>query len=151
MSFGVKRNDCKFYVDEENRTVVCVIPRTRAMVLRFISENFGFSDIDIANCPYGTKFLDSLELPESFKGKAVCSPDDEWDVETGMLIAFARAKNKLYTSFFKRANLFVQAIDRRLGDIIDTFNSMGLVLEDKKEGLEQQIAERLGEDEDEEE
>jgi hypothetical protein len=77
-------------------------------------------------------------------GKAVCAPDDEWNEETGKLIAFARAKDKCYKSFFKRANHFVQTIDRRLGDMIEQFNDFGMKLEDKRVGLEQKINEKIG-------
>ena len=37
---GVKMSDCRFYVNEEKRTVVCVIPNTQNMVIDFILDNF---------------------------------------------------------------------------------------------------------------
>jgi len=72
-------------------------------------------------------------------GKAVCAAEDEWNEETGKLIAFSRAKDKCYKSFFKRANTFVQTVDRRLGDMIEMFNDFGMKLEDKREGMRQRI------------
>jgi hypothetical protein len=78
-------------------------------------------------------------MPVSFMGKAVCAPEDEWNEETGRLIAFSRAKDKCYKSFFKRANLLVQTVDRRLGDMITTFNDFGLKLDSKREALQKVI------------
>lgn len=149
---GIKMSDCRFYVNEAERTVVCVIPQfveegdwrkfTSDMVTDFIQDNFMFPEIDF-HYAMESKLKDELKMPNTFMGKAVCSPDDEWDEEVGKLIAFSRAKDKCYKSFFKRANHFVQTIDRRLGDMIEKFNDFGMKLEDKRLGLEQKITEKV--------
>ena len=82
-------------------------------------------------------------MPSAFMGKAVCAPEDEWNEETGRMIAFSRAKDKCYKSFFKRANTFVQRVDARLGDMVGLFNDLGLKLEDKREALTAQIDKRI--------
>lgn len=148
MKNGIKMSDCKFYVDEEARTVVCVIPDTKDMVLDFLTDHARFSDFDL---DFGTewKLKNELLMPNSFMGKAVCSEEDEWDEDTGRLIAYSRARNKCYTSFFKRANAYVQALDRRLGDIITMFNDFGMRLEDKRVALETKIEELTQVDEEE--
>ena len=141
---GIKMSDCRFYVDEEARTVVCVIPDTEEMLEEFIYDNFRFSDIDISsgvNFYWRSRFGAALKMPHSFMGKAVCSPEDEWDEGTGKLIAFSKAKDKCYKSFFKRANMLVQALDRRLGDMIEMFNDFGLKLENKREAIQKKINE----------
>jgi len=150
---GIKMSDCRFYVNEAERTVICVIPQsieegdrrsfTRDMVTDFIYDNFMFPEIDFSYS-MESKLTDKLKMPSTFVGKAVCSPDDEWDEEVGKMIAFSRAKDKCYKSFFKRANHFVQAVDRRLGDMIEKFNDFGMKLEDKRLGLEQKIDEKIG-------
>lgn len=150
---GIKMSDCRFYVNEAERTVVCVIPQfvkegnernfTRDMVLDFIDDNFYFREMDFRYLS-NPVFRDELRMPSTFMGKAVCSPDDEWDEEVGKMIAFSRAKDKCYKSFFKRANHFIQALDRRLGDMIEEFNDFGMKLEDKRLGLEQKINEKIG-------
>lgn len=139
---GIKMSDCRFYVNEEDRVVVCVIPNTRNMLLHFIEDNFDFTEIDVY-MGLNHKGLESLEMPASFMGKAVCSQDDEWNEELGRLIAFARAKDKCYRSFFRRANTFINTLDRRLGDMITMFNDMGMLLEDKHEGINQKIDEMI--------
>jgi len=150
---GIKMSDCRFYVNEAERTVVCVIPQfveegnwrrfTSDMVTDFIEDNFQFPEIDFYYS-LESKLKDELEMPSTFMGKAVCSPEDEWNEEVGKMIAFSRAKDKCYKSFFKRANRFVQAIDRRLGNMIEQFNDFGMKLEDKRVGLEQKINEKIG-------
>ena len=82
-------------------------------------------------------------MPNYFIGKAVCADEDEWDVELGKRIAYFRAKDKCYRSFFKRASLLVQIIDRRLGDMMDILNTLGEKLSDNKDRLEASIEERL--------
>lgn len=149
---GIKMSDCRFYVNEDERTVVCVIPRfveegnwrhfTCDMVTNFIEENFRFPEIDF-HYSLEAKLTDELKMPHTFIGKAVCSPDDEWDEEVGKMIAFSRAKDKCYKSFFKRANHFVQTIDRRLGEMIECFNDFGMKLEDKRMALEHEISEKV--------
>ena len=153
---GIKMSDCRFYVNEAERTVVCVIPQsveegdwrklTSDMVLDFIYDNFSSHEIDF-HYAMDRAFENELKMPSTFMGKAVCAPDDEWNEETGKLIAFARAKDKCYKSFFKRANRFVQTIDRRLGDMIEQFNDFGMKLEDKRIGLEQKINEKISTEE----
>lgn len=137
---GIKMSDCKFYVNEEAKTVVCVIPDAKEMLDDFVSENFRFSDFDMH---FMINDYDMLKMPKSFIGKAVCSADDEWDEELGRMIAFSRAKDKFYKSFFKRANNFINAVDRRLGDMIETFNDLGAKVSDKKEKLEHMIEEKM--------
>lgn len=135
---GIKMSDCKFYVDVTARVIVCVISDVENMLIDFIRERFRWNDVDMEYA-VDWHFEPKLRMPHSFMGKAVCAPEDEWDVELGKKIAFSRAKDKCYKSFFKRANLLVQTYDRRLGDMIETFNDFGLKLEVKREALESQI------------
>ena len=142
MKNGISQKDCKFYVNEKKRTVVCVIPDTEEKLQNFIEENFTFKDFDY-NWGLTTKGLNNMSLPRSFIGKAVCSEDDEWDEETGKMIAYSRAKDKFYKAFFKRANYFIQALDENLGNMIEIFNDMGMKLEANHLRLEKKIEERI--------
>ena len=150
---GIKMSDCKFYVDKEARTVVCVIPSIIAkdeleemsikrMLQDFVRSNFDWNDFNIFD-GLSYRFYDKLELPNSFMGKAVCAQEDEWNEELGKMIAFSRAKDKCYKSFFKRANRLVQTLDRRLGDMITAFNDFGLKLNDRRDILQAKIDEKL--------
>lgn len=140
---GIKMKDCKFYVDENARTVVCVIPHTSDMLLNFIDDHFRWDDMDFWTATNGKFYSKDLRMPNSFMGKAVCAAEDEWNEETGRLIAFSRAKDKCYRSFFKRANRFVQTTDAHLNDMITLFNDFGLKLESKRENLQEKINGRV--------
>lgn len=144
MSIGIRMSDCKFYVNKEKRTVVCVIPYTRDMLLDFIHDNFDFPDFSIG-MGMTVEYELANEMPFSFTGKAVCSTNDKWNEETGRLLAFARAKNKCYLSFFKRANTLIQVLDRRLGDMMEVFNNLGMRLENRRDKLQEKIEARVAE------
>jgi len=137
---GVKMSNCKFYVDKKTRTVICVIPKTQYILSDFIIKHFNWADIDIFSS-LEFKLRHAIYMPHSFMGKAVCAPEDEWNEETGRMIAFSRAKDKCYKSFFKRANTLVQTIDQRLGNMITLFNDFGLKLDGKREALQAKIDE----------
>ena len=115
---GIKMSDCKFYVDEPKRTVVCVIPNTSGLLEKFIDTNFKFANFNISEALlFSRNYEKSVYMPNSFIGKAVCAEEDKWDEDLGRKIAFARAKDKCYKSFFRRANKIIQSIDERLSDI----------------------------------
>lgn len=139
---GIKMSDCKFYVNEAERTVVCVIPNTWDMFESFVIDNFDFSDINIDLAITG-RLSEKMEMPRSFSGKAVCSEEDEWDEEVGRMIAFSRAKAKFYTSFFKRASMFVNTFDRCINEMVTVFNNMGEKVDAHNEKLQYMIEQRV--------
>lgn len=137
----IKQTDCKFIVKPEERMVICVIDNNVSdMLLNFIQDEASFNDIEIYSF---YDFDKKLRMPHSFMGKAICAPEDEWDEALGRKIAYSRAKNKLYTSFFKRANLFIQTIDKRLGDMIEKFNDFGTALDNNRQKLDDEIERAL--------
>lgn len=148
---GIKMSNCRFYVDEEARTVICVVPNTKTMVVDYIEENFNFNDISLADFGYSRSVFKSLLMPNSFTGKAVCAAEDPWNEEAGKLLAYSRAKDKCYKSFFRRANYFVQLIDARLGDMVEHFNNFGIKLANNTKRVEDKLTTLIPKDEDEEE
>ncbi len=143
-NIGIKEADCKFYINREKRTVICVIPKTALLLEDFIENNFNFSDINIIDAiTFSKNGEKAMRMPSYFMGKAKCSNEDEWDEELGKLIAFSRAKDKCYKSFFRRANNLVQAIDARLTNMIETFNLFGQKLDDKHIQLTDKIESRI--------
>ena len=132
---GIKMSDCKFYVDEDARTVICVIADTgnfavRDALINFIEEQFHYRDIDIGYAVYFSSLHDALEMPKSFMGKAVCSEDDEWDEEAGKLLAF------------KRANILMRTLDKRLDDMVETFGQLGLKIENNMDSIDKQLGDK---------
>lgn len=131
MNINIKMDKCVFYIDENKRTVVCVINNTRDLVLDFFNIRFMDWESPKANVLFKPNdyLRQKLRLPKRFEGKAVCSPEDTWDVEAGKLIAFNRAKYKLNTSFFKRAQLYVDIINNEFDKLITSVNEYGARLE----------------------
>ena len=144
---GIKMSDCKFYVDEDARTVICVITDTENVSVRhaltnFIDEQFDYKDVDISSVAYYSSLHDILKMPKSFMGKAVCSEDDEWDEEAGKLLAFKRAKTKFYNSFFKRANILMRTLDKRLDDMVEAFGQLGLKIENNMDVIDKKLGDK---------
>ena len=141
MNINIKMDKCVFYIDENKRTVVCIINNTRDLVLDFFNIRFRDWDPPKANVLFEPNdyLRQKLRLPKRFEGKAVCSPEDTWDVEAGKLIAFNRAKYKLNTSFFKRAQLYVDIINNEFDKLITSVNEYGARLERGAEAREEHI------------
>jgi len=120
----IKMNQCKFYVNEEKRTVVCKVPNTRYLLIDFLSGEAdfkGFNPITGAN----HSLFANLTMPSTFTGKAVCNPEDQWNEELGRKIAFNRAVQKVYASFYKRAQAFTMNVTLNVQNMIDTLNNFG--------------------------
>lgn len=133
----IKMSDCKFFIDEKSRTVVCVIEGTRKAFYDYVF--WSEPDFDLSDFTIGPQY----SMPNSFMGKAVCSPDDEFDIETGKMIAFNRARFKYYSSFFKRANTLVQSIEKKLDFFTSQTNAIGMKFEDNYESMNRRINERV--------
>ena len=141
MEINIKMDKCRFFVDEEKRTVVCVIEDTCNLVRNFFDLNYWWDESSSRQVkfePYG-KLSKFMFLPDRFVGKAVCAPEDEWNEEVGRLIAFDRAKEKLATSFFKRAQEYVTEIDTAFNDMVTRVNEYGARLEDGMKKRRQHI------------
>lgn len=120
-TFNIKPSDAKYIVDEKKKVVVCVIDKTEYLFMDFANENF-----KIAPWTFMTdKFTTKMHMPNKFIGVATCSEDDEWNVETGKLIAFSRAKDKVNKSFFKRANTYINFLDRAADEAANTLTIIG--------------------------
>lgn len=133
MKLSIKRTDCKFYVNEKKRTVVCVIPNTVHLLQDFLDDN------DWSIC--SRLAWRELELPASFTGIARCAPDDEWDEERGKTLAYTKARDHLYRCFFKRANYAVELYDDNINTMIMKLNDMGERVASRQEQLYNQIKE----------
>ena len=136
MNVDIKPRDCQFYVDEEKRKVVCVIPHTAELFYDYI-EDFPLE----LSAP--SKFWDNLLMPHRFTGVATCTPEDTFNEETGRLIAFNKAKKKLTSSFFKRAQTFVNYMDDKFTEMVNSFNTYGERISMTTEIREKKIEELL--------
>lgn len=148
--FNIKPEDCNYIINKDKRKIVCIIEKTRNMFVNFAERNFVLSPTCVDD-PWGIiphrELGSQLLMPNRFWGIATCSEDDEWDEETGKLIAYSRAKDKLNKSFFKRADLYVKTLDRYVNDSIDVLNRLGEKLEISTERRYKKISNALGEQE----
>lgn len=134
MKIAVKRSECKFYVNEKRRTVVCVIPNTVHLLEEFLESNY-------TSWVYFTHSeLEMITLPSSFVGIARCAAEDNWDVEVGKTIAYTRARDRLYHCLFQRANEFIDHKDRDLNELVMRLNDMGEKIAARQQALHEQIA-----------
>lgn len=124
-TFNIKPSDAKYFIDEEKRTVICVIENTKYLFNHFCNDNFKLGVQNIVLWRDKSDFFEKLNMPNRFVGQATCSKDDEWNVETGKLIAFSRAKDKVNKSFFKRANTYINTLDQWVNDAAEVLNQVG--------------------------
>ena len=110
MKHSIKREDVKYFVNEEKRTVVAVLEGTENLFTDFIYDNNGL----IYFHDHYSVFYKSYRLPNRFVGIAKCSVNDEWNEQLGKLIAFDRLKEKVNNSFVKCANKYVEDIDKSI-------------------------------------
>ena len=145
MKINITSDKARFIVNEEKRKVVCIFENTDNMFIDYANKNLQIKPIQ--GIFYGRNFYNQLRMPNRFVGVATCSPDDEFSVENGKLIAFSRAKDKVQKSFFKRANLYVNTLDKWLNESIDCINRYGSKLETNTERRHAKITELIGEPE----
>lgn len=146
MKFNVKPENCKFVVNEKNKTIVCLYEGSETEFIDFINDNCKLAPLYSYYVGTPTeKLYKKMLMPNRFVGMAVCGPDDEWDEQTGRLIAFSRMKDKLNKSFFKRANTFFEIIDRWLNESVEILNEIGDKLEKNQDKRHNRIKELVGE------
>ena len=130
MKFNVRPSDCKFIVNEEKKTVVCVYEGCENDFIDFINCNCKLEPFKMlfAEKPL-FDFHQKMKMPNRFIGVAKCGENDEWDESVGRLIAFSRMKDNLNRSFFKRANTFFYIVDKWLDESAELINEIGNKLE----------------------
>ena len=85
----------RYNVDRSKRTVTAIVENCKSDLFRWVIKRFGSIDLSpklaMALEEYSRK---SLDIPDSFVGKAVCAEEDEFDIETGKILAARRAQEK---------------------------------------------------------
>lgn len=119
MGLGVNKKNCRFYVDEAARVVVCVIPDTRLTFINFLEENLYQNEIMLPLPNYS-----DYDFPSSISAKAKCAPEDEWDEEFGRELAYQRAKEKYYRYFFNLTDKYFTYIENQVSRCAELFNGI---------------------------
>lgn len=120
MGLGVNKKNCRFYVDEAARVVVCVIPNTRFTFVNFLEGNLYQNGIVL---PFPPNY-DNYKFPSSISAKAKCAPEDEWNEEYGRELAYQRAKEKYYRYFFNFADKYFAYIEKQVSRCAELFDGV---------------------------
>ena len=131
--------DVKFVCDKERGYVRAYVYNTEDFFIDFCYANFP----KLVYTFYDTKEFQKLKMNNRFEGLARLSPDDEWDENLGKLIAFNRLKTKLNKSFFKKAQFFIDYIEKNADNAVDVLNSYGEKLATNSIHREKIIEEKL--------
>lgn len=105
-----------YYVNEEKQVVVAKMTGC-------------FNGLACDMCRKGYPAVPSFEIADAFVGKAKCSPDDTFDVETGKKIAFKRAykkyvaaKKKAITAFLEENNKLTGELNNTIQKLVDSYD-----------------------------
>lgn len=142
MKYNITPEDCKFFVDEEARKIICIYDKSKTLFVDFACDNFPIATGLFFN---HIKLYNECLMPNKFTGITVCSPDDQWDEDTGCLIAFSRMKDNLNRSFFKKANKYFNWLDERVNQDADLINKIGVKLANNEEHRHNYIKLKIGE------
>ena len=104
---GIDKVQTEFKIDEEKRTVVCIIRTVNDIPMRL--AKYGLADGD-----YDEK---DLEV-RIYKGIAKCAPADEWDEVYGMRLAEYRASCARQKDVNKELKKYVKGILRCLDNLL---------------------------------
>lgn len=134
---SIRKDNVRFVINKEKRTVVCVLEGTEEMFSNFMAEN-------APNLYLSWKIVDKAMMPDRFVGKAVCSVDDEWDEEKGKLLAYDRMKRQLNKAFFSAAKRVMNEYNKVLDDFADVINAYGEKLYHNAERRKYKLEELIG-------
>ena len=100
-----KRVTTKYKVNEEKRTVVCIITTVDEIPYRL-------GKYDLADEQYDD-FIDV----RVYKGIAYCSPEDEWNEKTGRRLAEYRAQRARQVDVNNEIRKFVRGLSKNLDNL----------------------------------
>lgn len=147
MKINITKDKARFIVNEDARKVVCIIDHTSDLFISYADRNLKI----VPDCDHvwgeSSRLYPKLKMPNKFIGIASCNPEDEFSIETGKLIAFSRAKDKIHNSFFKRANTYINTLDDWLNQAAESINRYGDKIGINTERRHQKIIDLIGQPE----
>lgn len=106
-----QKSKISYVINEEKRTVVAIMKGCRYDVIDIMRK------LGLDNIPHDKANMSKFMLNSIYRGKAKCSQDDEWDVQTGMKIARTRMLRNYYLSRTKALIEVENALARVISDI----------------------------------
>ena len=122
MKVRVGKEDCIFYINEEKRTVTCLIKYIDDRPVIYAAHNF-LSELEFKNIQIWPDGIDNY-IKRQYVGVAKCSPEDKWDEETGKKLAFARAKMAFYKDFFHTFSNYICAAEEAVAKTKNIYNTI---------------------------
>lgn len=102
-----------YYIDEEKKTVVAVMTDCEYDAIDIL-EKMGIRSIS-----HNSWSMDKFMINTTYRGKAKCSPDDEWDEEEGMCIA----RNRMLANYYRARTMALMHAEKIFQDILDELGS----------------------------
>ena len=116
--------DIRYYVNEEERIVVCVLNGCRYDFVEVLNR----TDNPITNSYYISCRRQDIHMKDSFRGIARCAEGDEWNEEYGKKLAYHRAKNAHDKCLFNKCNKMMVYLDKKTDELADTISLFGYKL-----------------------
>lgn len=110
---GEPLSKIEYYIDEEKGTIVAVMKDCEYDAIKIL-DKMGISDIR-----YDGYNMDKFMINTTYRGKAKCSPDDEWDEEEGMRIA----RNRMLENYYRARTLALMRAESILQKMLDELGS----------------------------
>lgn len=115
--FGVQeeqpRSKIRYYIDEGARTIVAVMDDCSYDAIDILAK------MGIENIRYDGYTMDKFMMNETYRGKAKCAPEDEWDEDEGMRIA----RNRMLAGYYRARTMALMRAESVLATMMDELGS----------------------------
>lgn len=106
--FGIDRVSTEYIVDEEKRTVVCIMRTVNDVPIRL--AKYGLWDEDYDENDFDVR---------AYKGVAKCAPGDTWDEIYGMRLAEYRAARARQVDVNTELKAYINGISKCIDNLYD--------------------------------
>ena len=107
------KSKIRYYIDEEKRTVVAVMDDCEYDAIDVLQK------MGIRKITHDGYNMDKFMMNTSYRGKAKCSPDDEWDEKYGM----ALARNRMLENYYRGRAMALMKAETVLQNILEEIGS----------------------------
>lgn len=110
---GIPSSKIHYYFDEENGVTVAVMEDCEYDAIDILKK------MGIYRITYQGFNLDNFMMNTTYRGKAICSPEDIWDEEEGMRIA----RNRMLENYYRARTLALMRAETALMKMMDELGS----------------------------
>lgn len=107
------KSKIRYYIDEEKQTVVAVMDDCEYDAIDVLQK------MGIRNISYDGYNMNKFMMNPTYRGKAKCSPEDEWDEEYGMTLA----RNRMLENYYRSRAIALMKAETVLQNILDEIGS----------------------------